>query len=302
MDSRPHEQSATLCAAATFGPPSGRLLHKRAARFRILAAALSALAAAATAVPTLAQVSDAREFFPLQDGNRWTYLKNASTNITETVLPGTVSVNGVPTKRVQSSDGSMSYYTNDANGVRLHRQFEPDVLYEDGIARDTEITYTPALKFAANQTSVGDVFTGQGTATYVIAGLGTTSLDYELTSEIQPEEQVSVPLGTFVAVRDELTLRLFDPVDGEPIGEGIDTLWLARYLGPVKLRQAVVGEGIDDTLVLTDVWVDTDGDGVCDLDDDNDGVSDEQERLTGRNPLLNEAAALIPVLGIVTSD
>ncbi len=64
--------------------------------------------------------------------------------------------------------------------------------------------------------------------------------------------------------------------------------------------------------------VDTDGDGmpdefnagatpeqiaasplVLDLDDDNDGVSDADELVQGRNPKLNEAAALMPLLNVI---
>jgi hypothetical protein len=308
---------------------SRRSLKKRSAKIRILAAALSAFAVSIAAMPAAAQVSDAREFFPLDDGNEWTYLKNGSTSTTEVVVPGTVFINGAATKRVQSSDGSVSYYTNDANGVRLHRQFEPGVDFGDGNLRNFTVTYRPPLQFAARQASVGDVINGAGTVTAVISGLGTFSLSYTFMSEIEAEEQVSVPLGTFLAVRDKLTLTLDGTIRGQPAGgQEVDTVWLTRYLGPVKLRQEVLSENIDDISVLTDVWVDTDGDGVnviddncpadanddqedfdgdgegdaCDLDDDNDGVSDEEERLTGRDPLLNEAAALIPVLNILASD
>ena len=38
---------------------------------------------------------------------------------------------------------------------------------------------------------------------------------------------------------------------------------------------------------------------VVDLDDDNDGVSDADELAQGRNPKLNEAATLMPILNII---
>ena len=45
--------------------------------------------------------------------------------------------------------------------------------------------------------------------------------------------------------------------------------------------------------------VDTDGDGVgnnADVDDDNDGISDTTEISQGRNPLLNESTAILPII------
>ncbi|HEY5293171.1 MAG TPA: matrixin family metalloprotease, partial [Burkholderiales bacterium] len=73
----------------------------------------------------------ASSYFPLIDNSSKTYLKNGTEVIVETVLPGTTLVNGVATKAVQSSDGETSYGTNDANGIREHRQFKSN-LYVPG--------------------------------------------------------------------------------------------------------------------------------------------------------------------------
>ena len=263
---------------------------------------------------------DTSEYFPLQSGNEWIYQINGNAALTETdtVLNGTVLVNGVATKAVQDSDGLVSYYTN-TDGVKLHRQFEPGVDFGDGVPRNFTVTYSPPLQLAAAQTFVGDTISGNGTVTFVIAGLGTFPINYSLTSTVEIEENVSVPLGNFLSVKLKATLTLTGSIMGQPVNEtSTGTLWLARYFGPVKF----VGT---DTLELTKVSIDSDGDGInviddncpavanplqtdtdrdgegdaCDADDDNDGVSDDQELSTGRNPLVNEGAVSVIINSIL---
>ena len=49
---------------------------------------------------------DATSYFPLESGITRTYQEDAGAVFTETVLPGTVVVNGVATKAVELSDGT----------------------------------------------------------------------------------------------------------------------------------------------------------------------------------------------------
>ncbi len=278
----------------------------------IIAAFSSGLALFFSASPAVAQVFNMSEYFPLQSGNEWTFQKNGNATVTETdtVLNGTVLVYGVATKALQDSDGLVQYYTNDSNGVRLHREFAPPMDLGDGVLRSATLTFSPPLQLAAAQTSVGDTISGNGTATFFIAGLGTFPLNYAITSTIEIEEHVSVPLGNFLAVKVKRTLTVTGSILGQPFNETvIDNLWTAKHVGPVKL------EG-EDTLELIAVSIDSDGDGInvtddncpavanplqtktdrdgegnaCDADDDNDGISDDDELVTGRNPLVNEGA------------
>ena len=73
----------------------------------------------------------------LVDGNTWTYLENGVDYVTETVLPGTVYIDGVPTKVIETSGGEFSgaqeYQSKDANGrstchanlIMAHRMLLP---------------------------------------------------------------------------------------------------------------------------------------------------------------------------------
>lgn len=118
--------------------------HRNFRVVMILVVALKALPLSFAVFPAVAQVSNALEYFPLQSGNEWTYLQNGSVFITQTVLGDTVSVNGVATKAAEGSDTLVSYYTNDSNGVRRHRQLLPGVNFGDGVLRDFQLTYCRA--------------------------------------------------------------------------------------------------------------------------------------------------------------
>ena len=315
----------SIAGESTFLRAVGRLSlvvgHSRL--LLIIAAFSSGLALFFSASPAVAQVFNMSEYFPLQSGNEWTFQKNGNASLAETntVLNGAVLVNGVATKALQDSDGLVEYYTNDSNGVRLHRQFEPGVDFGDGVPRDATVTYSPPLQLAAAQTSVGDTISGNGTATSVIAGLGTFPLDYSLTSTVEIEENVSVPLGNFLSVKLKVTITFTGSIMGQPVNEtGIENIWFAKHVGPVKFVET-------DTAELTKVSIDSDGDGInvtddncpavanplqtdtdrdgegnaCDADDDNDGVSDDDELATGRNPLVNENV-ISAIINSILSD
>ncbi len=243
--------------------------------------------------PTL----DAGPFFPLQTGYRWTYREtgNPSATVTSTVLPGTFVVNGVATRAVESIEPfetSVSYYTNDANGIRLHRQ----------VSGGDTITYSPPLLIANATESIGNETAGDGTVSFAISGLGTFTLDYVSNSRVLGFDTTETPAGRFDAVKAELTVTLSGMILGTPVDETeTDTAWLTRYVGPV--RQDVLFQGGVFGYELTSTNVDFDGDGldsandncpgvanqaqddvdgdgkgdVCDDDNDNDGVPDADD-------------------------
>lgn len=123
------------------------------------------------------------------------------------------------------------------------------------------------------------------------------SLNYTLTSQFEALEDVSVPLGSFPTLKIRTTINLSGSIADTPVDDTVvETIWMAKYVGPVK----DVGE---DTLELIAVTIDSDGDGVnviddncptisnqnqtdtdsdgsgdlCDSDDDNDGILDSQD-------------------------
>src|SRR5438876_6996241 len=88
------------------------------------------------------------EYFPLQSGNTWTYSSSVTgSSFTQTVLEGATIINGTPTKARQNlASGQTEYYTSDANGIRLHRRFTPNLPTTGGALVDVEVTFNPPIQ------------------------------------------------------------------------------------------------------------------------------------------------------------
>lgn len=203
------------------------------------------------------------EYFPLDDGNYWTFSVNGPYNntyvTTNTILPGTTWVNGVPTKALQYSNdgywnfGYTEYYTSDGNGVRLHQVFDPE-------PPQSTFVFEPPIALAGPAPSIPSTLTGSGTARTFIpdASPNPYLLNYTSTSRIEAMETISVPAGTYNTVRHVLTLRIFGYIQ-TPEGtvyldeESTQTLWAAQFIGPV--RQRVVDSLGTSLAVLTDTNV-----------------------------------------------
>ena len=168
-------------------------------------------------------------YFPLVSGTTWSYRTNGSFNYTSTVLTGTTNINGVATKAVQDSSGFTNYYTNDSNGVRLHRQVD--------VSSGVTATFVPPMSIAAATTNVGQVANSGGTA---VTNFG--NFAYSSSFTITGFETVTVAIGRFDVVRVDGTVF----IAGEP-----DTLtfYLAKNAGIVKSIETAVGE--TDTTELT---------------------------------------------------
>jgi hypothetical protein len=166
-------------------------------------------------------------YFPIQSGNFWTYQVNGS-NVTTMVLPGTVDVNGAATKAFQDDDGFTNYFTNDANGVRFHRQFVPNVFIEGLGTVDVTITLSPPVRLISALSNTAATLNSTGTAFAMTSTGETASVDYSAGYAVQGFESITVPKGTFTALRIQGTLRL---------GEGSlkQTIFLVWNIGIAKL-------------------------------------------------------------------
>jgi len=265
------------------------------------------LASLVTPIYADEDVLNAQEYFPLHPGNQATYIVNDAVLHTATVPNYTVNVNSVPTRPIPVFPDLTEYFTNDGNGFRIHREDVPGG--EFGV-------FNPPLTITAPQFSVGQTFETSGIDRRTIPGLGVFDLNQNATSRIEAVEPVSVPLGTFTAIRLTVTVRTTGVVLGTPIDQtNTATLWVAQHYGPVRridtdpylgtLDGKLLSVSIDtdeDGINVTDdncpvignpLQTDTDRDGLgdaCDTDDDNDGMLDGDEVEVGRNPLVNEAA------------
>ncbi|MGI9333032.1 MAG: thrombospondin type 3 repeat-containing protein [Gammaproteobacteria bacterium] len=247
-------------------------------------------------------------YFPLESGNRWAYTGDT----VAIVQPDTVVINGNPTRnflRVRGNEGTDTYFSNDAHGLRLHGA-ENDGL--NGI----ELTFDPPLLLATARAELAQQRVTLGTAEIRIAGVR-GRVDVSATATLEARERIHVPLGPYDTIRLSLIyeVRGTDPASGGIISLRVtEVFWFSEYIGPVKNVQGAGSESQTLELASTNVerppdrdgdgtadtsdncpdsanadQRDTDGDGrgdVCDTDDDNDGLSDEEERTRhGTDPL-----------------
>lgn len=207
---------------------------------------------------------NAQEYFPLHPGNQATYIVNDAYLHTASVPDYTVNVNSLPTRPIPVFPDVTEYYTNDENGLRMHRR---DYSYGEIVVLNTPITMT------APQASVGQTFNTNGIQTNTIPGLGVFNLNYNATSSIEAVEPVSVPLGTFTAIRVRVTVRTTGVVLGIPIDQTITaTLWVAQHYGPVRRIDTDPSFGTFDGKLVA-VTIDTDEDGVNVTDDNCPTIS-----------------------------
>jgi virginiamycin B lyase len=163
-------------------------------------------------------LADVSTYFPLTSGNSWTYQKNGVGGFTRTVSAGIYSINGVSTKLIQYSDGYQAYYTNDSNGVREHREYDPSTA--------TTVTLSPPLIFANSQSKLGFPLGSSGTASGTQGGYP-FSFSYSCNSTPEALDFITVPAGKFWAVRIYTSVELGGVLSTQ-------TNWVADGLGAVK--------------------------------------------------------------------
>ena len=158
-------------------------------------------------------------YFPLNSGNSWAYEINGTGSVNLAVAPGVTQINGIDTKLIQSTDGSRNYFTNDSNGIRLHRQYDP-------APPISTVTFQPPIRLADTQSILGVPLTTCGTASGNIGG-SPFSMSYCSYSTIQGLEKVTLPAGVFETVRVQLEISMESVTAGE-------TYWVAKSVGVVK--------------------------------------------------------------------
>ncbi len=239
-----------------------------------------------------------REYLPLVDGSRWTYRINGVSTETVRVLPGTKLINGIATKPIEishDSDIDTSYYTSDENGVRYHGDYDP--LPPPEI---TSILNPPAV-YIRGIASVPEVVDSAGTASLIIPSISPTPFvfSYTMRSEVEGLETVTVPAGTFEAIKITSTTHVFGYSQGLSLEETfVETNWYARDLGIVQWIDKDSDGTEISVLTSTNVNPDRDGDGLVNSeelsigtdpmnpDTDHDALTDGQEiNIYHSNPL-----------------
>ena len=218
----------------------------------------------------------ARSYLPIRPGNFWTYQADDGSTFTTTVLPGTTLVNGVATTVLQDNDGFTNYFTNDNNGVRLHRQIDPDF----GITA----TYSPPVKLASAVTDIGQTVNSSGTA---VTNLG--NVTYSSSYTIEALENVTVPAGNFTTIRVRGAVTL---CSGSVCETATHIIYLARGIGLVKEVVTSPDENYTNELIATNVrptaaFADFDADRKSDIGIYRNGVWTFIRSSDGGNTVVN---------------
>jgi cyclophilin family peptidyl-prolyl cis-trans isomerase len=173
---------------------------------------------------------------PLVDGAFKTYSKNGVAGYTETVLSGTAIVNNIATKAIQSSDGSMTYVTNDANGIREHQGYDPNFYMPGAGIAPLTMTFSPPLLDAPANIINLQTYNSTGTLNYSIPLAGINSnLSYNFSSTPEAFETITVPAGTYNTIRIQSSLTMSGNVSGQSINQTVTgTSWIASGIGLVK--------------------------------------------------------------------
>ena len=189
------------------------------------------------------------EYFPLVPGSVWAYRKNGTGSEELTVLKNKTTVEGDRASIVQySSDRSQDYYTNDDYGVRLHGGFQPRMYVQEYGYFAVRQTMMPPMTMVQGVPALGQVSHSEGSVRYQVSGLGSAEASYTADFTVTGYETVTVPAGSFEAMKLSYSLR---------IGTVTETgdLYLGKGVGEIKHTHKISGESTNYELTSTNSGV-----------------------------------------------
>jgi hypothetical protein len=187
--------------------------------------------------------TEARDWQPLDEERFWTYELSTGESVSTRVVPGTVKLGGVQTTRVRDETrGTTDYYASGCTGLRLYRTDKP---FPGLISR---FVFDRPMEILSATPQEGDVLESRGDVRTTFSGIGTVGLSYQSSAAVQGIESVSVPAGTFDALRLSLTVRVYRSEFG--IDETMAyTIWFARGIGEIRRRVDAFGDLVTAELV-----------------------------------------------------
>jgi hypothetical protein len=202
------------------------------------------------------------DYFVFDAGTSWIWRATQNGTVSEissSIADDTVLINGVDTIPLEFSDGSKFFFSEDQDGYKIHRLIQPSSAeLQPGVFVDVTITLDPPVVFVSQVVDAGDTFTGSGTATVELAGVGTGSVAYQSQSTFEGIESVSVPAGDFDdTMHVDSSFSLSGTLLGQPFAQvqGFEQ-WVGNSVGFVKFIQDANG-AITTSELLTSSFIDT---------------------------------------------
>ena len=165
------------------------------------------------------------EYFPLGQGNTWTY-REEDAQLTVKTVSGTQKINGVDAVKMIDEDGDYQLWTN-SNGIVWYKEYDADDIPVCGWEQHL---FSPPIHAFDPIVSVGSKYASNTslTTTDCTGKSATASVTYEFT--IEGIEDVTVPAGTF---NDCLMIKAILSLNGGTQTNEM-TIWLAKGVGQVK--------------------------------------------------------------------
>lgn len=190
-----------------------------------------------------------RNYFPLTPGIKWQYLANGSSHLLFEVPFESVSINKVKTRTVKTGIyGRKYYYSNDSQGIRLHRLYFPKIrIY--GHFKRLSLTASPPVLLAAENAEAGQTFYSEGNLREVIPDIGSGLARYTATYTVLGDDTITVPAGTGNVIKLQGSII----VNGQTLVS--QTLYLAKNVGIVKQEENSFGVVFTSELIKTNTSV-----------------------------------------------
>ena len=183
------------------------------------------------------------DYDPIAPGNSWTNTRDGVV-VTDTVLAAPATINGYVSTVVQSSNGDISYDLHDANGIQTTGDSTSVTIPNYGATTQT-MTFSPPMRLLPYDATLGVTYASSGTVSLVYAGIGTYALKYAIQSTPIGFESVSVPAGTFNALKLQSVLSISGSINGTPLNvSSTVTTWLAIQVGAVQSQSTVTSNGV----------------------------------------------------------
>jgi hypothetical protein len=107
-------------------------------------------------------VSD--DYFVFEPGTSWTWRVTANGTdgvVTSVVADETTSINDVDTVALEFSDGSAFFFSEDQQGYKIHRLFQPSAAeVQPQVFVDITITFDPPIRFVEQVVEAEETLTG----------------------------------------------------------------------------------------------------------------------------------------------
>jgi hypothetical protein len=182
----------------------------------------------------------ASDYFPLPDGALWSY-SGPMGDFSSWVVAGEFDVDGTLTKRIDDSDGGSEFYTNNENGIFLHRVDVNDIV--DGIEISAEVRLDPPIPLANAVANLGESLISSGLAYYDLGNDGIWPISYESTATIHSVQETQAPYGTFDTIYMTVSLTLSGTILWQDVySSETEHLYLAPGIGPVRIGNPSTGE------------------------------------------------------------